>query len=45
MKLLAFGLVLLGCLQGFVTCDYQGKAFTARHVFATSDFSYMAGMI
>ncbi|KAG2579210.1 hypothetical protein PVAP13_6NG248500 [Panicum virgatum] len=26
MKLLAFGLVLLGCLQGFVTCDYQVTA-------------------
>jgi hypothetical protein len=45
MKLLAFGLVLLGCLQGFVTCDYQGKVFTVPYVFATSDFSYLAGMI
>ncbi|CAO2191694.1 unnamed protein product [Urochloa humidicola] len=26
MKLLAFGVVLLGCLRAFVTCDYQVTA-------------------
>ena len=37
MKLLAFGLVLLSCLQSFATSDYQGKVFTDLDLFAASN--------
>ncbi|KAG2584307.1 LRR receptor kinase SERK2-like isoform X3 [Panicum virgatum] len=43
MKLLAFGLVLLGCLQGFVTCDYQVTALYEIKMHLTDENGVLNG--